>query len=116
LLTSAHLQPVYIHCELGRDRSGLIIGLYRVRYEGWSPCAAYAEMQQFGFNERLRGLDRYFWERHGRPGCRAVLKTPDVFHAGVDQLLGGEEIQPLLIDASPSSPLSPPPNEAPAAE
>jgi hypothetical protein len=66
LLTSAHLHPVYLHCELGRDRSGLVIGLYRVRCQDWSACAAYAEMQRFGFNERLRGLDRYFWD-HARP-------------------------------------------------
>jgi hypothetical protein len=65
LLANARLHPIYIHCELGRDRSGLAIGLFRVRCHGWSPCAAYAEMQRFGFNERLRGLDRYFWN-HAR--------------------------------------------------
>jgi protein-tyrosine phosphatase len=61
LLANAQRYPIYIHCELGRDRSGLVIGLFRVRCQGWSVCAAYAEMQRFGFNERLRGLDRYFW-------------------------------------------------------
>jgi tyrosine-protein phosphatase SIW14 len=65
LLANARLYPIYIHCELGRDRSGLIIGLFRVRCQGWTACAAYAEMQRFGFNERLRGLDRYFWN-HAR--------------------------------------------------
>jgi hypothetical protein len=68
LLANSQLHPIYIHCELGRDRSGLVIGLYRVRCQGWSVCAAYAEMQRFGFNERLRGLDRYFWD-HARCGC-----------------------------------------------
>jgi hypothetical protein len=116
LLTSPHLQPVYIHCELGRDRSGLIIGLYRVRYEGWSPCDAYAEMQQLGFNERLRGLDRYFWERHGRPGCRAVLDSTGEVGVGIDKQPGGEEIHPLLIDASPSSPPILAPHDTPTAE
>jgi protein tyrosine phosphatase (PTP) superfamily phosphohydrolase (DUF442 family) len=65
LLANARLHPIYLHCELGRDRSGLVIGLFRVRCQGWSVCAAYAEMQRFGFNERLRGLDRYFWN-HAR--------------------------------------------------
>jgi tyrosine-protein phosphatase SIW14 len=64
-LASPANQPVYIHCELGRDRVGLIVGLYRVRCQGWSLCRAYAEMQRFNFNERLRGLDRYFWD-HAR--------------------------------------------------
>jgi protein tyrosine/serine phosphatase len=61
-LTNERLYPIYVHCELGRDRSGLIVALYRVRCQGWSLCSAYAEMQRFGFNERLRGLERYFWE------------------------------------------------------
>jgi protein tyrosine/serine phosphatase len=65
LLTNERLYPIYVHCELGRDRSGLVVGLFRVRCQGWSVCAAYAEMQWFGFNERLRGLDRYFWN-HAR--------------------------------------------------
>jgi len=61
-LADARLHPIYIHCELGRDRSGLIIGLYRVRCEGWSLCSAYCEMKRFGFRSFFRGLERYFWE------------------------------------------------------
>lgn len=59
-LTNSAYYPIYIHCELGRDRVGLVIGLYRVRCEGWSLRSAYAEMQRYCFNERLRGLERYF--------------------------------------------------------
>ncbi|HEX6962007.1 MAG TPA: hypothetical protein VF175_09085 [Lacipirellula sp.] len=69
VLADAGRYPIFIHCELGRDRSGLVIGLYRIRCEGWSVCAAYAEMQRFGFNERLRGLDRYFWRHAHGSGC-----------------------------------------------
>jgi protein tyrosine/serine phosphatase len=61
-LTDARLRPIYIHCELGRDRSGLVVALYRVRCEGWSLCAAYAEMERFDFNNRLRALENYFWD------------------------------------------------------
>jgi protein tyrosine/serine phosphatase len=60
-LTEVNLQPVYIHCELGRDRSGLVIAMYRVRCQGWSLQAAYCEMDRFGFHHYLRGLERYFW-------------------------------------------------------
>jgi len=62
-LNSVSLHPIYIHCELGRDRVGLVIGLYRVRIEGQSLRSAYGEMKRFGFQSRFRGLDRYFWER-----------------------------------------------------
>jgi hypothetical protein len=64
-LTDARLHPIYIHCELGRDRSGLIVALYRVRCQGWNPEAAYCEMERFGFHHYLRALERYFWD-HAR--------------------------------------------------
>ncbi len=73
ILRDAERGPIYIHCEYGRDRSGLIIGLFRVRCEGWSLRAAYCEMRRFGFNSRLRGLERYFWECARRGAGRAPL-------------------------------------------
>lgn len=54
-------RPLYIHCEYGRDRAGLVIALYRVRCEGWSRQAAYCEMKRLGFSDFLRGLEKYFW-------------------------------------------------------
>lgn len=62
ILADACQQPVYIHCQLGRDRTGMIVALYRVRYLGWSPEAAYAAMERQQFNPLLRDLDRYFWQ------------------------------------------------------
>lgn len=73
VLRDADRWPIYIHCQHGRDRSGLIIALYRVRCEGWSLRAAYCEMKRFGFNSRLRGLERYFWECARRGAGRALL-------------------------------------------
>jgi protein tyrosine/serine phosphatase len=64
-LADVSLHPIYIHCELGRDRVGLIAALYRVRFQGWRPQAAYAEMKCFGFRSYLRGLERYFWNSSG---------------------------------------------------
>lgn len=55
-------QPVFIHCQHGRDRTGLLIGLYRVHQEGWSPKKAYEEMEAFGFRAVLVGLTAYFWK------------------------------------------------------
>lgn len=63
LLTDCPLHPIYVHCNLGRDRTGLVIALYRVRYQGWSRQAAKAEWKQGRFNPLLRGLDRYFKRR-----------------------------------------------------
>jgi len=55
-------QPVYFHCNLGQDRSGLVEALYHVRYQGWSRADAFKHMKQGEFNPLLPGLDRYFWD------------------------------------------------------
>jgi hypothetical protein len=61
IMTDAEQLPVYIHCNLGRDRAALVVALYRVRYLGWSPETAYNVMRAQRFNPFLRGLDEYFW-------------------------------------------------------
>lgn len=60
VIANPRLQPVYLHCKLGQDRVGLVIGAYRVRYEGWSKAAAYREMEQYGYHRVLIGLTRYY--------------------------------------------------------
>lgn len=59
-------QPVFVHCAHGDDRTGLIVALYRVRYEGWTPRAAHDEMVAKGHNGIAgvwtREMDRAFWQ------------------------------------------------------
>lgn len=58
------LSPVFIHCHRGADRTGLLIALFRVVYEGWSPKEAYKEWVQSGHTLKARlitgHLDVYF--------------------------------------------------------
>ncbi|MBI3549255.1 MAG: tyrosine-protein phosphatase [Elusimicrobia bacterium] len=55
------LRPVFVHCLHGQDRTGLIVGLYRVLHDGFTKKAAYREMRKLGYHRSLRGL-REFWE------------------------------------------------------
>jgi protein tyrosine/serine phosphatase len=44
-------QPVYVHCALGQDRTGVVVAAYRMDVNGWSFEDAEKEMQSFGFND-----------------------------------------------------------------
>ena len=49
-------EGTYVHCEHGQDRTGLVIGAYRVRVQRWSKSEAYKEMKAHGFHPLLHGL------------------------------------------------------------
>jgi protein tyrosine/serine phosphatase len=63
ILANPENYPIFVHCQHGKDRTGLIIGLYRVFYQKWTPENAYQEMLDNGFNSYLLGLDNYFHYR-----------------------------------------------------
>jgi protein tyrosine phosphatase (PTP) superfamily phosphohydrolase (DUF442 family) len=45
-------ETVFVHCEFGRDRTGVMIAAYRIALEKWTPEQALSEMMDFGFNRR----------------------------------------------------------------
>lgn len=52
---------VLVHCTHGQDRTGLVIGQFRVLSDSWTKEQAYHEMVAYGFHPLLRGLHDY-WE------------------------------------------------------
>ena len=42
-------QPVYVHCQGGRHRTGVMTAVYRMSQDGWTADQAYTEMKQFRF-------------------------------------------------------------------
>ncbi|HLE00510.1 MAG TPA: tyrosine-protein phosphatase [Bdellovibrionota bacterium] len=63
ILADRAQHPVFVHCRHGQDRTGLVIGLYRVFVENWSATAAYDEMLRYGFHPELSELQDYFEEK-----------------------------------------------------
>ncbi len=48
--------PVFVHCERGADRTGFMVGLYRIAFEGWSGDRAYEEARAHGMYPWYLGL------------------------------------------------------------
>lgn len=42
-------QPLFVHCKGGRDRTGIMVSLYRIKYEGYTAAQAIKEMQNYTF-------------------------------------------------------------------
>jgi protein tyrosine phosphatase (PTP) superfamily phosphohydrolase (DUF442 family) len=57
-------QPVFVHCQWGADRTGMMIAIERIALEGWTKDAAIEEMIKggFGFHEEWQNLIRYVRE------------------------------------------------------
>jgi protein tyrosine phosphatase (PTP) superfamily phosphohydrolase (DUF442 family) len=49
IVTDKQKQPVFVHCDSGRDRTGAIIAMYRVVVESWKISSAYNEAKSLGF-------------------------------------------------------------------
>ncbi|HEY9784934.1 MAG TPA: tyrosine-protein phosphatase [Candidatus Obscuribacterales bacterium] len=49
IIQNPQYQPVFVHCRQGADRTGMIVGIYRVLHDGWSFDRIYAEMRQHHF-------------------------------------------------------------------
>jgi hypothetical protein len=54
-------EKTYIHCTHGRDRTGLLVGLYRVHCQHKECKEAYHEMCDCGFRKSLLGL-QWAWD------------------------------------------------------
>ena len=50
-------QPVLVHCYHGSDRTGLVIGAYHIKAQGWSVEAAIDDMRNFGHSPLF-----YWWD------------------------------------------------------
>lgn len=53
--------PVLVHCLHGADRTGLMVAMYRMVYQGWSREAALDELENggFGYHAIWKNIPRY---------------------------------------------------------
>ena len=51
--------PIFMHCHAGKDRTGAMSAIYRMKVCGWTADEAVEEMRAFGFSGRYRRLLRF---------------------------------------------------------
>jgi hypothetical protein len=100
LLRDKRYHPIYIHCDLGRDRAMLIVGLYEVYYKGKSKEEAYKEMKYYGFKDGwgLAGLKSYF-EKHSQQPVSQYLPHCNERPQPAAPLRGGAGANEIELDA-----------------
>lgn len=65
IVTDPVRQPVYVHCQGGKHRTGVMTAVYRMERDGWTADQAFEEMQLYGFGspflhpELKRFVDEY---------------------------------------------------------
>ncbi len=57
-------QPVFVHCQWGSDRTGMLSAIERIALEGWTKDEALAEMTRggFGFHPEWQNMVEYVRE------------------------------------------------------
>lgn len=55
-LAQSAKQPIFVHCRQGEDRTGTLVGVYRMVVQKWPFTRVYKEMRKFGFKPWFFGL------------------------------------------------------------
>lgn len=62
VLKDAENYPVIIHCKRGADRTGVMVGFYRIAFQGWSADRAYKEARELGMRWWYWNLKNQLYE------------------------------------------------------
>ncbi len=54
-------KPIDVHCQFGSDRTGVVIAMYRIIFQGWEKEKAIEELKNggYGFHKFFRNIPRY---------------------------------------------------------
>jgi protein tyrosine/serine phosphatase len=52
-------QPVFVHCQHGADRTGMVIGVFRIMQQGWTVEKVFKEMDDFGRHPIFKDIAKY---------------------------------------------------------
>ena len=58
-LLASSTEPAFIHCKLGRDRTGTVVAAYRIAHDRWENKRALDEALDCGMQWFSRGMKRF---------------------------------------------------------
>jgi uncharacterized protein (TIGR01244 family) len=62
LMKEADQKPIFIHCRRGADRTGVMVGFYRIAEQGWDGERAYREAREIGMRPWYGNLKKQLLE------------------------------------------------------
>lgn len=70
--------PVYVHCKVGKHRTGEMTGIYRINHDTWTADKAYDEMKKFGYYSfpNHGSLKEYVYKYYDTNRAALAAKTP----------------------------------------
>ena len=75
LLAAPH-DTVFVHCKLGKDRTGTVIAAYRIAGEKWEAQKALDEAEACGLHWFERGMKRFILAYKPTPAGEALAAEP----------------------------------------
>jgi tyrosine-protein phosphatase SIW14 len=70
-------QPVFVHCQHGSDRTGMMVASYRILEQGWTPAEAASEVYNFGYHRLFRDIRSFMLEFNDERMRKLVERTPE---------------------------------------
>jgi tyrosine-protein phosphatase SIW14 len=70
IINTPENQPVFIHCQRGKDRTGTVVAVYRIRHDNWTAAAALQEARTQGMRWLVFEMKDYIADTY-----RLKLKT-----------------------------------------
>ena len=68
--------PVFVHCQHGADRTGMMVAVYRIVEQGWTIDEAMAELPRFGFHPIWTQIRAYL-VRFDADAMHGQLEAPE---------------------------------------